>query len=86
MLALVPSGRQRYPLERYRTLQRHLERRLLDDVSVPFRQGPRRAGSVAEVALDLGYAVVGRQQPFPEQALQHRPHARPVHQLQHEEM
>lgn len=79
VLALVPPGGQRDPLEGDGTLEGHLERRLLDGV-------PVGGARVAEVPLDLGDAVVGGEQALAQQALQHRPDARPVDQLQHEQV
>lgn len=58
----------------------------------PRAQGrqPRQAGAVPRGGvgrpLTLGDAVLGRQQPLLEEALQHGADGRPVHQLQHEQV
>ena len=41
---------------------------------------------VVEVSLDLCDAVFKWKKTFPEESLHYRPHCRPVHQLEHEEM
>ena len=41
-----------------------------------YRQPGGRKG--VEVALDLGDAMLQRQQPLPQKPLKHRPHTRPV--------
>jgi hypothetical protein len=65
-------------------LSNYLEGSLLDAIHGSDAAGVGRR--VAEVALDLGDAVISHEQPFTQQPLQHTANTRPVHQLQHKEM
>jgi len=89
MAAVVASCRKTNPLESQRTPKAHLLICLFE-VVIPQRTASSSVGTGGrkgvEVALDLGDAMLQRQQPLPQKPLKHRPHTRPVNELEDEEV
>lgn len=87
MLAIVPPRGQGDSLERDGALERNFQRSLLHGIPIPIRSHVRAGGHrVAEVPLDLRYAMIRREQPLAQQPLQDAPHARPMDELQDEQV
>lgn len=78
MFAVVSPRGQRDPLKGDRTLHRHFEGRLFDDVPIRRHASWPIIRVIAEVPFNLGNAVIGSEKPLAEQPLQHTSHAGPV--------
>uniref|UniRef100_A0A2D4NWQ0 Uncharacterized protein n=1 Tax=Micrurus surinamensis TaxID=129470 RepID=A0A2D4NWQ0_MICSU len=85
MPAIVTPGGKLDSPKSNGALQRHLNGCLLHTIFAIWTWSSRDCAA-AEVPFDFGDAVLGRQQPLLDQALQNGPYRRPVHQLQDKKM